>query len=582
MQKHQAKLSLLKPVGGYLIWGFILMLIVVSIQLAVPYIFGLFIDGKMVPKDLNSLIYLSSILFGVAIAYCAANSMRFYLFDIAGNQIVMTLRERLFSNLMRQEIGFFDGEKVGTLTSRLSSDVEALRDTLTVEIGFFVRTTISAIGGTVLLVILSWQLSLVLLVILPLSVIIGKKYGGLAHNSAEELQNELAKSLDVAQESLTNVRQVQAFNKTESVIKKFNYVNRSAKMASNKQSSIQAWFQANHNFLGYIVTLLLIAIGGYQVVNNAMSVGELTSFILYSTFTSAGYIGLLEIWNNWKTAEGASEALFSLIARTPKQTNALAEQMSPPILGDIEFKDVSFSYPQRPDQKALSNINFSIKQGQSIALVGASGSGKSTVASLLLAHYSPLCGNIFIDGINMSTMNVNQLRNHCAIVEQEPNLFSGSILENIKFGAIDSKHVNTQDVIEAAKQANAHQFIMDFEVGYDTEVGQNGVQLSGGQKQRIAIARAILRSPSILILDEATSALDSNSETLVQEALNELMKNRTTLIIAHRYSTFASADKVIVMQNGSVIQSGTHQELLHATSRYYRNIIEGQLNHSAA
>lgn len=579
---HKVMLSLLKPILPVMLFGFVAMVGVVGVQLTFPTFIGGLIDEKAFAYTQNELAQTALLLFALAVTYSAMNSLRYYLFDLAGNKVVIALKQKLFNRLIDMEVGFFDGQKTGELSSRLSVDVESIRDLLTTQLAILVRTVATSLGGIAMLFYLSWQLTLLILLAVPVSFLFGRWIGGKLRVTSRNLQQAMADSLDIAQESFINVRQVQAFNRQQSTKQKYATVSDKVLGTSIRQGLLGAIFQGCSNIITYSALILILWTGGQLILSEAMSFGELTSFVMYAGITTYSFTGILGFWTQWLSTQGASERVFNLLERPPKIKREIKQDITKAkIQGAIAFENVSFSYPQRPNESALEDVSFRVAKGHKIAFVGASGAGKSTIASLILGFYEPDNGDILFDGAPYNFYQRSAINDQIALVEQEPNLFSGSIAENIAFGLREGEATDEQ-IVNAAKQANAHNFITKFENGYETEVGQNGVQLSGGQKQRIAIARAILRDPAILILDEASSALDADSEKQVQEALNHLMEGRTTLIIAHRLSTIINADSIVVMQKGRTVQSGNHMQLLQQHDGVYKQLIAEQLQQHAA
>lgn len=580
--KHNVMLGLLRPIFKYLVAGFTVMIFVVGLQLLVPSVIGNLIDEQSFDQTAGELTQTGLILLAIAVLYCGLNAVRFYLFEVAGNRVVVSLRRKLFSNLINLEIGFFDGQKVGELSSRLSADVESIRDLLTTQLAILVRTLGITIGGLIMLFYLSWQLAGLLLILVPLSFLVSKWMGYKVRNISRDLQSSLAESMDVAQESFTNVRQVQAFNRLQATKEKYASATENVLNTSVRQGALFAGYQGITNLITYSSLILILWSGGQFILDGMMTVGELTSFVMYAAITSFAVTGILGFWADWQSTSGSSEHIFALMERQREQKRSRKRlKTQAQITGNVRFEGVSFCYPQRPTEQALNKVSFEVKQGQKVAFVGASGAGKSTIASLILGFYEPDSGDILFDEQPYFHLKQETINNSIAMVEQEPNLFSGTIADNIAYGALEGSATQEQ-IQNAAQQANAHKFISEFKYGYQTDVGPNGVQLSGGQKQRLAIARAILRNPAILILDEASSALDADSEEQVQEALNHLMKGRTTLIIAHRLSTIVNSNQIVVLEKGQTVQMGNHIQLLQDENGVYKNLIAKQLQKDAA
>lgn len=368
---------------------------------------------------------------------------------------------------------------------------------------------------------------------------------------------------------MTNIRLVHAFTQQRLHQQQYQEALTKASKFSIGTTRIFASFQGLATFVQYMALLVTLWFGGQLVSSNVMTIGELTSFIMYAFIVATSASGISWFWGEWMKTIGATERLFELIEHDsqPSQNDPLEQNFT----GNISFRNIEFHYPTRTNTAALSQFNLSINAGEIVAIVGPSGAGKSTIASLLLGLYQSDSGDIYFDDIKMSSDNLNTIRQNIAIVEQEPTLFSGTIMDNIHYGTTKD-NVSEKAIIQAAIDANADQFIRGFADGYQTQLGERGVQLSGGQKQRIAIARAILRNTQILILDEATSALDSHSEHLVQEALQRLMQGRTTITIAHRFSTIANANRVIVMDKGKIRQEGSHQLLMQQKKAYIMSL----------
>lgn len=525
------------------------MSVTVVIQLLYPKALAYFIDHLGQPLAPGWFSRFALMMLALLLVQAGATALRYYLFESTGLMLVTAVREQVHRVLLRQEVAFFDRHNVGELTNRLSADVEALQDTFTMGMAISLRSALVCVGGIVLLIATSPLLSLAMLPFIPLSLYLGKKVGRQIQACSAEIQASQALCGQVAHENLSNIRLVQAFNRQPLAQHRYQQAMTEAFGQSLGRTRYLARFQGFSSLLIYLVLVLTLWLGANLIASHALSVGELTSFVLYSAMVTASAGAISNFWSEWMRALGATQHLFKLLdddrPDPPKGLTAKAHA--------IRFENVSFAYPGRPDKLALDQVNLALHQGEKVALVGPSGAGKSTVASLLLGFYTPDTGQLLFDGIDSTKLDWQALRAQVAVVEQEPSLFFGTIKDNIAFGA--SNEAPSQQAIEAAARlANAHDFISQFAKGYDTEVGERGVQLSGGQKQRIAIARALLRNPRLLILDEATSALDGASEQLVQEALDNLMTGRTTLIIAHRQSTIAKADRILVMDHGKVVQ----------------------------
>ncbi|MFT5716226.1 MAG: ATP-binding cassette subfamily B protein [Oleiphilaceae bacterium] len=568
--KH--KLNLIHPYVSLLLLALMITGITIAIQLSFPKALSFFIDNIDQPNSKEWLLSGAIIAISVAMLYCIANGIRFYLFESVGEKIVNHLKNTLFSAIMRLDIAFFDGNETGELVSRLSSDVESLKDTLSIDFAMLLKSCIVAFGSLILLLFISIELTAMLLLIIPFTLTLSHWLGGKARHLSFHQQEYAARSIQVAQESISNIRVIHAFNAQKKTIQQFAGLTGQELGSKLTSARLFGVFQALSSMIFYLSTITLLWFTSNRTGPDGLSTGDLTSFLLYAAMLSSSVGAISGFWGEWMRALGSTSRLFDIIEQSSlnqEQENAMTK---PALTGQIEFKQITFTYPQRPEINALTKVNFKIGAGEKIALVGHSGSGKSTIANLLLAFYKPTEGDILFDGYSSEELGRHYVRNSIVMVEQEPSLFSGTIADNILY-SLNKAEATKEACIQAAKQANAHEFITQFPDKYDTKVGDQGVQLSGGQKQRIAIARAMVRNPKILILDEATSALDTESEHLVQDALNQLMKDRTTIIIAHRLSTVSSADKVIVLSHGRIVELDTHTNLMNnAQSTYYKMV----------
>jgi ATP-binding cassette subfamily B protein len=571
-QTYLKRAALFKEFVPRLAFGMLIMLLTVLLQLAFPKLVAYFIDNVQLEQTFTWYLNLGLILIAVLLFQAMTTSLRYYLFETAGLKMVMKIRRVLHQALVAQNIAFYDKHNIGELTNRLSCDVEMLQESLTMGAALCIRSLLIAVGATIILLSISPLLSLMLLIFIPLSLYMGKWIGDNIRHRSRNIQQHLANCGKIAHEHLANIRLVHSFNSQSKANQAY-----SAQANATLGTSVECIFRGVSSLILYFALLVILALGANLIHSGSMSIGELTSFILYAAMvtTSAGVIS--DFWSDWMRAIGATERVFEIIDTLPDTDVPQSSQQSQAhrsFDGNIRFESVSFSYPERPLEQALKEITFSIKTGEKIALIGHSGAGKSTIARLLLGFYPTQSGRICIDNQALDDIPPALLRHNIAIVEQEPALFCCSIFDNIAYAA---EEASVEQVIAAAKLANADDFIKKFPNGYNTLVGDRGVQLSGGQKQRIAIARALLRDPKILILDEATSALDANSESLVQLALDNLMEGRTTIMIAHRYSTIAKADRVLVLAQGEILEQGSHLELRRKPNSQYNQLMKHQL-----
>ena len=472
---------------------------------------------------------------------------------------------------MRQEVGFFDGERTGELLNRLSSDTGVLQNSVTVNISMALRSTLQALGSIAVLVYTSWRLSVLMLSIVPVVAIGAVFCARTVRKLSRKTQDALAGATEVAEEALSNIRTVRSFAREAEESQRYASKVDEAFQLGRKSARAYGWFQGVMGFAGYMSIAVVLWYGGTLVIDGRLSVGTLTAFILYTMYLGFSLATLSGLYGDFNRAIGASTRVFDLLDRIAGVVNVAGERPAE-VTGRVRFDRVRFTYPTRPDALVLDDVSLELEPGKVVALVGPSGSGKSTIAQMLPRFYDPQAGAITLDGRDLKTLDTKWLREHIGAVAQEPVLFATSIADNIRYGR---PQASMDDVIAAAKAANAHEFISAFPEGYTTLVGERGVRLSGGQKQRVAIARALLKDPRILILDEATSALDSESEHLVQQALDRLMVGRAVLVIAHRLSTVKSADRVLVLDRGKLVESGRHEDLVK-TAGVYRRLVEHQ------
>lgn len=542
--------------------------------LVFPNFVGRLIDGAL--SEARSAAALDRIALGLIVIFALQavfNYLNTYLLVRVGQGVVADLRKALFSHLLTLPVRFFENRKTGEITSRLTSDASTVQNAVSGSLVQFINQAITLIGGIVIIFVTSWKLSLVMLSVVPVVILLASFAGRRLRKLSTQVQDKLAEANANAEEAIVGVRVVQAF--TAEQVETHRYGQRileALELAVRVGSLRAAYFGAGISFATFTSLALVIWFGGRLVLAGEMTVGALVSFLFYTFFVAISIASFTGLYATFQETLGASRRIFTLLdeqseIKAESPTSNLGE-----VRGQVSFENVSFRYGDRGDTQVLQGVSLQAHPGQVVALVGPSGAGKSTVVSLIPRFYDPSAGRILLDGINIRQVEPLELRQHIAIVPQETQLFSGSIEENIRYG---KPQATQAEVLEAAKAANAHEFISAFPQGYQTLVGERGVKLSGGQRQRVAIARAILKNPRILILDEATSSLDSESEALVQEALDQLMKGRTTFVIAHRLSTVRNADLIVVLDQGQIVQHGTHEELL-AQGGLYKDLYELQ------
>ena len=573
----------LKPYRGVFLIGWLFLILSTSTGLIFPYMMGQLLGGNSSQSNsmadsvqlinLNNINTVAIALFILFAAQSIFSYFRVVIFTNVTENALRDIRKAAFSKLIYMPMDFFNQNKVGELSSRISSDIAQVQETLRTTIAEFFRQIVIVIGGIAFIFVFSWKLALIMLATVPIMAIVAVIFGRFIRKLSKKAQDHAATSNSIIEESLMGISNVKSFTNELLLLGKYGRTVEEIRDLNVKSGVWRGLFVSFIIFclFGTIVFIIWQGLIMTQGPNPELSSKDFFSFIMYTIMMGASIGSLPDLYASIQKSIGATENLMDII-NTPGEKELLKGLQKPNIEGVVEFKNVSFTYPQRNDINVLNGISFSAKTNETIALVGSSGSGKSTISSLLLHYYTINSGQILFDGIDIHEIDVEHLRNSMAIVPQEVILFAGTIRENITFG----KPSATEDeIVEAAKQANAWEFIMSFPEGMETQVGDRGIQLSGGQKQRIAIARALIKNPTILILDEATSALDSESERLVQDALDKLMVGRTSFVIAHRLSTIKNADKILVIQHGTIIESGKHDELIKKNG-VYTNLVDLQ------
>lgn len=566
-------LRYLKPYRWKFAFGSLFLFLSSLTGLAFPSLLGAMIDaaqGKQklsfIPPEINTI---GLICFIILFLQSFVSFFRIRFFVEVAEKALADIRRDTYFRLITLPMNFFANRRVGELNSRISADLSQIQDTLTTTLAEMFRQIILLFGGVTLLFVVSHKLTLLNLAILPVLVISAVIFGRFIRKVSRQAQDQLAESNTVVQETLQGIANVKAFVNEAYEAARYEKNLKKVVNIALKGASYRGAFASFIIFCLFGAIVGVIWYGSVLVAQGELSVGSLTTFILYAIFVGAAMGSFPELYANVQKAVGASERVLEILHEEneaisiTEQENAVKNK----IYGNLTFKQVSFNYPTRPDMPVLQEVNFEAKAGERVAIVGPSGAGKSTLASLILRFYNPQSGEIRFDGNTSASYSLTDIRHQVAVVPQDVLLFGGSILENIAYGRLNATQ---EEIIQAAKRANAHEFISSFPEGYETLVGERGVKLSGGQRQRIAIARALLKDPAILILDEATSSLDSESERLVQEALEELMKNRTSIIIAHRLSTIREADRIVVLEKGKVVESGTHEELVKNEGGLYQ------------
>ncbi|MDR6631369.1 ATP-binding cassette subfamily B protein [Phyllobacterium sp. 1468] len=516
-------------------------------------------NGAFINNYFGMLVVLAALL-------ALASGGRYYFVITLGERIVSDLRRDVFDHLTRLSPAFFDGTQSGEIVSRLTADTTQIKSAVGATASVALRNLILALGAIVMMVITSAKLSGLVIAAIPLIIIPLVAFGRSVRRRSRAAQDTLANATAYASESIISVRTLQAFTNEKLATARFGASVEDAFSAARSSVKARAILTAFAIFMIFSSVVAVLWFGSRDVLSGAMTPGTLGQFLLYAVFAAGALGALSEVWGELSQASGAAERLMEILAEKPAiEAPANPAPLPQPAIGSVSFDDVYFNYPSRPDAPALKGLEFKIEPGETVAIVGPSGAGKSTVFSLLLRYYDPVSGRVRVDGLDLREVDPADLRSRIAIVPQDTTIFAATARENIGFGRPGATNA---EIEAAAKAALAHDFIEAFDDGYDTQVGERGITLSGGQRQRMAIARAILRDAPILLLDEATSALDAESEMLVQRALDHLMQGRTTLVIAHRLATVLKADRILVMENGRIVEEGTHRTLVKKNGIY--------------
>ncbi len=566
--------SYIKPYKYEYALGLLFLLGSSGASLAFPKMLGQLVDLGNQGKLAQEIDHIALLLLGVLIAQSVFSYFRIYLFVHVAEKTLADLRQSTFRHLIRLPMKFFLQRRVGELNSRISSDITLLQDALTTTLAEFLRQLIIIIGGVSLLMITSFKLTLFMLSVVPLIMILTVFFGRYIRKLSKEAQGQVADSNTIVEETLQGIQSVKSF--TNEFFEMARYRVKTLEIAHTgiKNGKLRGAF-SSFTILGIFGAMSAVIWRGAALLSTGeLATGELFSFVIYSMFIGGTIGGMADVFARVQKFIGATEDLLEIFNEPVEPVEEISQLLPNQILhGAIRFNKVSFHYPSRPEMQVLTDLSMTIKPDTLVALVGPSGAGKSTLVSLLLRLYDPVEGEILFDETDHRDFSLSSLRRQMAIVPQDIFLFGGTIRENIAYG---KPGATEEMIVDAARKANAWEFISQFPGGLDTLVGERGTQLSGGQRQRIAIARAVLRNPKILILDEATSSLDSESERLVKDALEKLMKGRTSLVIAHRLATIRQADHILVLSNGHIVEQGTHEQLLQVVDGLYRNLSDLQ------
>jgi len=565
----------LRPYRWTFALGMFFLLISSAASLMFPKFLGNMVDLGNKGKLMDEITRTGLILLAILVIQAVFSYLRTRIFVWVTEKTLASIRQHVYNHLIRLPMAFFAERRVGELNSRISSDISLLQDSLTGTLADFLSQLLIIAGGIALMMISSFKLTLFMLAIIPAMALFAFFSGRAIRRYSKKAQSYVAESNTIVEETLQGIQNVKAFTNELFEINRYREKTDEVARAGIKGGKYQA--AVSFIVLGFFVAMAaVIWRGAMMIANGQMEAGQLFSFVIYSGFIAGNIAGMAGVYTRLQKTIGAAEKLLQLL---DEPTEAIDEKYVPDPLqtlhGKITFDHVAFKYPSRDEVIVLKDISFNIDPGQQVALVGPSGAGKSTLVSLLLKFYEPAIGKILFDNRDSRSFPVTSLRSQMAIVMQDVFLFGGTIRENIAYGRPGA---GEEEIIDAAVQANAWDFIQTFPGKLDTIVGERGIQLSGGQRQRIAIARAVLKNPKILILDEATSSLDSESERLVQEALEKLMHCRTSVVIAHRLSTVRKADKIIVLDDGKIVEQGTHSELLSSENGLYKTLTELQFS----
>ena len=570
--------ALVRPYGWRFWLATVALFISSGLGLVYPQAARKAVDFGLSSRSMSDLNQMTLLLIAVFVIQAVFIWIRHYMMSWLGQRVVSDLRVRVFRRLVQLPPSWFHQRHTGEILSRLSSDVTVVDGLVGTELSMALRHSVTLLGGIGLLLYENWKLTVTMLAIVPPIIVAVVYFGRKVRKVAREIQDDLAKSSAQVEEVVSSIQTVQSFVRESREADTYDLNIAAVFDRSRQLISIRSSFMSGFTLATSLAIAAVVWIGGRAVVLGELSGGDLTAFLLYTAMVAASVGALASLAGALSRAAGATERLFEILRTEPEIMDPPQPQPLPQGPGDVRFENVQFHYGSRPDVEVIQGVTLHVAAGTAVALVGSSGAGKTTLTALLQRFHDVTGGRILLDGADVRQLRLSELRRAMAIVSQEPVLFSGTIRDNIAY-AVDNP---SQEAIEsAARDAHAHGFISEFPKGYDTIVGERGVQLSGGQRQRIAIARALLADPRVLILDEATSSLDAESEALVQKALQRLMQGRTTLIIAHRLSTVRNANAIAVLDHGKLAELGKHDELL-AQGGIYKRLVEHQVIASAA
>ena len=563
MKNYKRLLKLLIPYKSAIIWGSLFLILVSAINLAIPLFVKQLVDVVEVNKDtnlLNQMAWTIALLFLLQMLFSTAHN---YLYDITEKRVITDMRKIIFNHLQTLSTSFFVKRRTGEVMSRMTNDVTTIEGVITDVPATLLQQSIRLVGGIIIVIVMNWKLTFMILVLAPIMVLFAKTFGKKLKNLSREIQDKLAVSTTIIEENISGMSLVKSFVRQKQEVARFDDAVEDSFQSAKKRVKISAFFGPVIGFIAFLSALILLWYGGREVIAGNLTPGEMVAFILYAMIIAGPMGSFARLYTRIQEGMGASERIFEILDTQPEVQDAPDAAPMPTIKGKVEIKNLNFHY--REDQEVLKGLNISVEPGEMVALVGPSGAGKTTLVQLLHRFYDPIAGEILVDGKSIRDVQMTSYWRQIGLVPQETLLFGGTIEENIRFA---KEEATLDEIKEAARSANADTFINECPDGYQTVVGEKGIRLSAGQRQRIAIARAILKNPHLLILDEATSSLDNESEKLIQEALERLMQGKTSFVIAHRLSTIHNADKILVMDKGQIVETGTHQELMDHQGLY--------------
>lgn len=572
MKNYLRLLNYIKPYTKTIITAIFCIIVAAGSNLYVPWIIKDMIDKVLAEKDMEMLNYISV---GIVVVFLIRGIFYFaqsYLVSYVGQRVVIDIRGQLYRKFQRLPLAYYDNHRTGELMSYISNDVAALQNAMVDKLIELITESSIFVGSLAMMFYLDWKLSLLTFIVVPMVGQAMKIFGRKLKRSGTLIQERLADMTAFLQESLAAVRVVKSFVREQHEIERYDRENERNFEAAMLNIRLMSMLTPTVEFLAALAVTVIVWFGGYEVVEGKITAGALVAFLTYAVNLANPVKRISRVFGTLQQAMAAADRVFELMDLPETIGDKPEAKPLPRVTGRVKVENVSFSYGE--DAPALRNISFEVQPGQMVAFVGPSGAGKSTIANLLPRFYDVTEGSILVEGVDVRDVTLGSLREQIGIVPQETMLFSGSVWENIRYGRLDA---TDEEVVEAAKAANADEFIRQLPEGYDTKLGERGVNISGGQRQRLAIARAILKDPQILILDEATSALDTESEKVVQAALDRLMVGRTSFVIAHRLSTILGADRILVIDHGEIVEAGTHEELL-AKGGLYSNLYNIQFN----